>query len=212
VSRRSTSCPETDRVVGRPARFRRCRAAVRRHTEPTASGTGARGGAGLKPPRLNTVWPVPALIDTACADLCLACGRAMLRAQWAWRYRMRVNPRIESADQGPTSPRGSGEAVRMGAAARSPAATISLPQTSRPGWLAAVWSSGFGGRLNFLCAKSGSTSIACRRSVPLRDGPPMHFPEWPLRRFRDVACGALRQTQSSPTKPNAASPAGLIQG
>jgi TRAP-type uncharacterized transport system fused permease subunit len=34
------------------------------------------------------------------------------------------------------------------------AATISLPQTSRlgPSWLAAVWSSGFGGRLNFLCA------------------------------------------------------------
>jgi len=57
-----------------------------------------------------------------------------------------VNPRIESADQGPTSPRGRDEAVRMGAAAT----TISLPQTSRPGWLLAgrspaLWSSRFGG-------------------------------------------------------------------
>ena len=72
------------------------------------------------------------------------------RSPWrAWRYQTRVNPRIEITDQGPTSPRGSGETVRMGAAA-----TISLPQASRlgPSWLAAVWSSGFGGRLNFLCA------------------------------------------------------------
>jgi hypothetical protein len=100
----------------------------------------------LKPPRLNTVWPVPALIDTACADLSVACGLSMLRAQWAWRYQTRGNPRIEIADQGPTSPRGSGETVRMGAAA-----TISLPQTSRlgPSWLAAVWSSGFGGAFEF---------------------------------------------------------------
>ena len=34
-------------------------------------------------------------IDTACADLSVACGRSMLRAQWAWRYRMRGNPWIE---------------------------------------------------------------------------------------------------------------------
>jgi len=89
----------------------------------------------LKPPRLNTVWPVPALIDTACADLSVACGLSMLRAQWAWRYQTRGNPRIEIADQGPTSPRGSGETVRMGAAATISLPTISLPQTSRLGWL-----------------------------------------------------------------------------
>jgi len=88
----------------------------------------------LKPPRLNTVWPVPALIDTACADLSVACGLSMLRAQWAWRYQTRGNPRIEIADQARRAPgeaaRRSGETVRMGAAA-----TISLPQTSRLGWL-----------------------------------------------------------------------------
>jgi hypothetical protein len=41
---------------------------------------------------------VPALIDTASADLSVACGRAMLHAQWAWRYRMKVNPKIKSPD------------------------------------------------------------------------------------------------------------------
>ena len=56
-------------------------AACKAGSAATASGAGARGGAGLKPPRLNTVWPVPALIDTASADLRVACGRAMLRAR-----------------------------------------------------------------------------------------------------------------------------------
>ncbi|MFO0470430.1 MAG: hypothetical protein ACK51Z_05245, partial [Pseudomonadota bacterium] len=46
-------------------------------------------------------------------------------------------------------PRGSGETVRMGAAA-----TIRHDLTAAvgPSWLASVWSSGFRGRLNFLCA------------------------------------------------------------
>jgi hypothetical protein len=76
---------------------------------------------------------VPALIDTASADLRVACGRAMLRARWARRSRMRVNPETEAADQGQTRPRGSGETVRMGAAA-----TICHDLTAAvgPSWLA----------------------------------------------------------------------------
>ena len=130
-------------------------AACKAGSAATASGAGARGGAGLKPPRLNTVWPVPALIDTACADLRVACGRAMLRARWARRSRMRFNPGAEAADQGQTRPRGSGETVRMGAAA-----TICHDLTAAvgPSWLASVWSSGFRGRLNFLCATSTATT------------------------------------------------------
>ena len=94
---------------------------------------------------------MPALIDTASADLRVACGRAMLRARWARRSRMRVNPETGAADQGQTRPRGSGETVRMGAAA-----TICHDLTAAvgPSWLASVWSSGFRGRLNFLCARS----------------------------------------------------------
>jgi hypothetical protein len=55
------------------------------------------------------------------------------------------------------------------------AATISLPQTSRlgPSWLAAVWSSGFGGRLNFLCASVLREALARRlglwTSAPIRE-------------------------------------------
>ena len=58
------------------------------------------------------------------------------------------NPKIESADQGSTCPRGSDEAVRRGGpnGRRSHDLTAADVQTSHPpSWLAAVWSSGFGG-------------------------------------------------------------------
>jgi hypothetical protein len=56
------------------------------------------------------------------------------------------------------------------------AATISLPQTSRlgPSWLAAVWSSGFGGRLNFLCAAStdtGESALGVSNPLPTQAEP-----------------------------------------
>ncbi|GAB4040999.1 MAG: hypothetical protein Fur0014_11920 [Rubrivivax sp.] len=74
-------------------------------------------------------WPVLALIETASADLGVACGSAMLSAPGPRRCRMRVNPETEAADQGQTKPTGSGEAVSMGTAA-----TISFPQASRRSW------------------------------------------------------------------------------
>lgn len=98
----------------------------------------------MKPP---DPWPVPAMIGNISAGGSAACGRAMLRAQWARHCRMRVNPEIEAAVQGQTSPRGSGETVRMGDRCHD------LTASDVPSGLASVWSSGFEGRLNSLCAK-----------------------------------------------------------
>jgi hypothetical protein len=62
----------------------------------------------------------------------------------------------------PEEPRRSGEAVRMGAAA-----TISLPQTSRPGWPRSGRRA-LGGRLNFLCAAHRLLGLRARRRAEQR--------------------------------------------
>ena len=53
-----------------------------------------------------TACAAPAVINITSAGRSAACGRATLRAEWARRYRTRVNPQIEAADQGQTSPGG----------------------------------------------------------------------------------------------------------
>jgi hypothetical protein len=73
----------------------------------------------------------------------------MLRAQWAWRYRTSVNPRNRVRRSRPDEPQGERRGGPNGRRSHD------LTATDAPSWLAAVWSSGFGWRLNFLCAVYG---------------------------------------------------------
>ena len=119
----------------------------------------------------------------------------MLRAQWAWCYRMRANPRIESADQDPTSPRGR----------RSHDLTVAdVPSWPRPGWPRSAVRSGLvvglWGRLNFLCADQshapgGTLAIAAHGVVPqfvLAEALPRFHARYPEVRVELLDAGSSR--------------------